>query len=185
MPIAIERLDFNRREDCLAYVMCVRKFHEATAEAVPEYADAVIPMKHVEALAIGEAMRFDHLGLVNCSFHKVLKDGKLVACLIMRSASQDENLKTMSSPIYPIIAFYPADPTAILDNVSALDFLFGWLKNKGFKKAWFRAPPGKVWFLDKLTNILNRKVCEYPGSEYRRKYGIPKAWDVYEVQLQP
>jgi len=36
-------------------------------------------MKHAEALAIGEAMRFDHLGLVNCSFHKVLKDGKLVA----------------------------------------------------------------------------------------------------------
>jgi hypothetical protein len=49
------------------------------AHAVPEYADAVILMKHAEALAIGEAMRFDHLGLVNCSFHKVLKDGKLVA----------------------------------------------------------------------------------------------------------
>ena len=183
MAISIERLDFNRREDCLAYAMCVRKFHEATAEAVPEYADAVIPMKHAEASAIGEAMRFDHLGLVNCSFHKALKDGKIVACFIMRSASQDENLKPLSNPIYPIIAFYPADPNAILDNVSALTFLFGWLRGNGFKKAWFRAPPGKAWFLDKLANTLNKKVCEYPGLEYRQRHGIPKAWDVYEVQL--
>jgi len=185
MPTAIENLDFNKREDCLAYAMCVRKFHEATAEAVPEYADAVIPMKHAEALAIGEAMRFEHLRLVNCSFHKVLKDGKIVACFLIRSSSQDENLNLLSQPIYPIIAFYPADPNAILDNVNALTFLFGWLRNKGFRKTWFRAPPGKAWFLDKLAIIPNKKVCEYPGLEYRRQHGIPKAWDVYEVQLQP
>ena len=183
MPVAIEKLDFNKREDCLAYATCARKFHEAIAEAVPEYADAVIPMKHVEALAVGEAMRFDHLGLVNASFHKVLKDGRLIACFIMRSASQDENLKPLSSPIYPIIAFYPSDSNAIADNVEALTSIFMWLREEGVKKLWFRAPPTKSWFLDKVIGVAKRFVCSYPGEEYRKKHGIPKAWDVYEVQL--
>ncbi len=183
MPIAIEKLDFNKREDCLAYAMCVRKFHEAIAEAVPEYADAVIPIKHAEALAIGEAMRFDHLKLALASFHKVLKDGKLVACFLMRSASQDENLKPLSSPIYPIIAFYPADTNAVTDNIEALTSILLWLKEKGFRKVWFRAPPAKAWFLDKAVGVTKRFVCSYPGEEYRRKHGIPKAWEVFEVQL--
>jgi len=183
MPFEIQKLDFNSRGDCLAYASCARKFHEAIAEAVPEYADAVIPMKHAEALAVGEAMRFDHLRLVNCSFYKILKDGKIVACFIMRSASQDENLKPLSSPIYPIVAFYPADPKATLENVSALTYLLSWLRSLGVKKAWFRAPPEKPWFLDKVANISSKKVCEYPGAEYRLKYGVPKAWDVYEVAI--
>jgi len=183
MSFEIQRLDFYNREDCLAYASCARKFHEAIAEAVPEYADAVILMKHVEALAVGEAMRFDHLKLVNCSFHKILKDGKIVACFIMRSASQDENFKPLSSPIYPIVAFYPADPNATSDNVSALTYLLNWLKGMGFKKAWFRVPPDKPWFLDKVANVSSKKVCEYPGAEYRLKHNIPKAWDVYEVAI--
>jgi len=183
MSLEIKPLNFNDKFDRDLYIYCVRNWHQAIAEAVPEYADAVIPMKHVDALAIGEAMRFDHLKLVNVSFYQILKDGIPMACFILRSASQDENLKPLSSPIYPIIAFYPAEPNAILDNVSALTHVFGWLRGKGFKKAWFRAPPGKAWFLDKLANIPNKKVCEYPGAEYRQRHGIPRAWDVYEVQL--
>jgi len=167
----------------LAYATCARKFHEAIAEAVPEYADAVIPMKHAEALAVGEAMRFDHLKLANARFHKVLKDGRLVACFLMRSASQDENLQPLCSLIYPIIAFYPADPNALADNVEALTSIFIWLKAKGVRKLWFRAPPTKSWFLDKVVGVTKRFVCSYPGEEYRKKHGIPKAWDVYEVQL--
>ncbi|MGC8999330.1 MAG: hypothetical protein ACP5JW_08120, partial [Candidatus Bathyarchaeia archaeon] len=79
--------------------------------------------------------------------------------------------------------FYPADPNALADNVEALTSIFMWLKVKGVRKLWFRAPPTKSWFLDKVVGVTKRFVCSYPGEEYCRKHGIPKAWDVYEVQL--